>query len=94
MGNGKIDLKKLVKRVDADKTGDFITLDEDKCDGCGRCVMVCSFNLWTVKDGKARLAPKYQSLCIECAGCWEICDREAIDFSYPRGGTGIIIEYG
>jgi ferredoxin-like protein FixX len=90
----KLDIKSLVKRVDTERMGDFITFDEEKCDGCGRCVNVCSFNLWSVKDGKARLAPRYQNLCVECAGCWEICEREAIDFSYPAGGTGVVIEYG
>jgi ferredoxin-like protein FixX len=90
----KIDFKSLVRRVDSDKMGDFITYDESKCDGCGRCALVCSFSLWSVKDGKARLAPNYQQNCLECAGCWEICDREAIDFWYPKGGTGVIIEYG
>jgi ferredoxin-like protein FixX len=90
----KIDLKQLVNRADADSTGDFITYDESACDGCGRCALVCSMSLWTLKDGKARLAPRYQQLCLECGGCWEICEREAVDFSYPRGGTGVVIEYG
>jgi MinD superfamily P-loop ATPase len=94
MEEAKIDYRKLVKRVDTDKMGDFISFDESKCDGCGRCALVCSFSLWTVKNGKARLAPKYQELCLECAGCWEICEPEAIDFWYPKGGTGVIIEYG
>jgi len=94
MSEFKIDLKKLVKRVNTDKTGDFIRYDESKCNGCGLCAMVCSFNLWTVKEGKARLAPRYQELCVECAACWEICPEEAIDFSYPAGGTGLVIEHG
>jgi MinD superfamily P-loop ATPase len=94
MEEAKIDYRKLVKRVDTDKMGDFISFDESKCDGCGRCALVCSFSLWTVKNGKARLSPKYQELCLECAGCWEICEPEAIDFWYPKGGTGVIIEYG
>lgn len=90
----KIDFSNLVKRADTELMGDFITYDESRCDGCGRCALVCSFNLWSVKDGKARLAPNYQQHCLECAGCWEICEAEAIDFWYPKGGTGVIIEYG
>jgi ferredoxin-like protein FixX len=90
----ELDFGKLVKRVDADKTGDFIRCDEEKCNGCGLCVRVCSFNLWSVKEGKARLAPRYRELCLECAACWEICPTEAIDFSYPAGGTGVVFEYG
>jgi len=94
MSEMKIDLKSLVKRVDTDQMGDYITYDEEKCNSCGRCAVVCPFNLWSVKGGKAKLAPRYQELCVECAACWEICDQEAIDFSYPKGGTGVVIEYG
>jgi|GEM_PF-475645 ferredoxin len=90
----KIDFFDLVKRVDVEKMGDFIRYDREKCNGCGLCAMVCSFNLWTVKAGRAKLAARYQELCLECGACWEICEQEAIDFSYPRGGTGVVIEYG
>ncbi len=94
MSQERIDFKNLVKRVDADKTGDFISYDREKCNGCGLCALICPFRLWSLHEGKARLAPRYQELCLECASCWEICEREAIDFSYPRGGTGVVIEYG
>lgn len=94
MNEGGLDFKALVRRVDADKTGDFISYDPERCDGCGLCAVICPFRLWSVKEGKARLAPRYQELCLECASCWEICEKEAIDFSYPRGGTGVVIEYG
>jgi NAD-dependent dihydropyrimidine dehydrogenase PreA subunit len=88
----RIDLKELVKRVGG--TGDFIEYEPDKCDGCGKCADVCSMGLWSVKEGKAHLSKRYRELCLECAGCWEICEREAIDFWYPKGGTGVVIEYG
>lgn len=93
MEDVRIDIKKLVKRVGED-TGDFIFYDEEKCNGCGLCVQVCSAGLWSMTDGKARLSENYRKLCLECGGCWEICEAEAIDFWYPKGGTGVIIEYG
>lgn len=89
----KVDLKKLVFHEDKE-TGDFIKYDEAKCNGCGMCKLVCAGSLWAVKDGKARLAPRYQELCFECGACWEICEPEAIDFHYPAGGSGLIIKYG
>lgn len=89
----KVDVKELVYHKESD-TGEFILLDEERCDGCGMCALVCSVGLWSVKDGKARLAPRYGGLCLECAACWEICEREAIDFSYPAAGSGVVIKYG
>ena len=56
---------------------------------------VCAASLWTVPKGKkARLAPKYRELCMECAACYAMCEPDAIDFRYPNGGTGIIIKHG
>lgn len=87
------EVKELVYRGEGN-TGEFIAFDPGRCDGCGLCVKVCSAGLWSLKEGKARLAPRYRELCLECAACWEICAREAIDFSYPAGGTGVTIRYG
>jgi len=34
-----------------DASGDFfITIDTDKCDGCGDCVTACPVDVFTVKD--------------------------------------------
>jgi ferredoxin-like protein FixX len=91
----KLNLKNLVFRVEDEAAGDFISLDEDKCDGCGACALVCSASLWAVPEGgKARLSPRYQELCLECAACYAMCERDAIKFRYPNGGSGIIIKHG
>ncbi len=87
------EVKELVYRGEGD-TGDFISFDPGRCDGCGLCVKVCSAGLWSLREGKARLAPRYRELCLECAACWEICARGAVDFSYPAGGTGVTIRFG
>ena len=89
----KTRLLSLTFRVKDADPGDFITYDESKCNGCGGCSLVCSANLWAVKD-KARLSEKYKDLCLECAACYEICEPGAIHFRYPAGGTGIIIRHG
>lgn len=92
----KIKVKGFIFRVEGEDPGDFITYDESKCNGCGDCTMVCALSLWGVpnKGQKAKLSPKYKELCIECAACYAVCDKEAIDFRYPNGGTGIYIKHG
>ena len=88
-------VKDFVFRVEGAESGDFIAYDEGKCDGCGGCALVCAASLWAVPEGKkARLAPKYGELCLECAACYAVCEQEAIDFRYPDGGSGIIIKHG
>ena len=88
----KIELEGLTKRISG--TGDFISIDYDKCNNCDRCLIICIMNLWRKKEGKIYLAEEYQSKCLECAGCFQVCDARAINFKYPAGGTGIIIEKG
>ncbi|TFG04657.1 MAG: ferredoxin family protein [Promethearchaeota archaeon] len=88
----KIDVKGLSKHIPG--TGDFISIDPSKCNGCGRCTVVCIMNLWLMRDGVARLVENYQEKCVECAGCYSVCEPNAINFRYPKGGTGVVFEQG
>jgi ferredoxin like protein len=83
----------LTFRNDDAAPGDFIAYDQSKCNGCGACALVCSANLWAVKE-KAKLSPRYRELCLECAACYAVCEADAINFRYPNGGSGIVIKHG
>ena len=87
-----IELEGLTKRIPG--TGNFISLEEEKCNNCERCLIVCIMNLWRKEKGKIYIAEEYRSKCVECAACFQICDAGAISFKYPAGGTGIVIEKG
>jgi NAD-dependent dihydropyrimidine dehydrogenase PreA subunit len=71
---------------------DFISVDAEKCNGCGDCVKVCLAECFAVEKGTARV--KGLDECMECASCWYICDREAIRFSWPKGGAGFRTRFG
>ena len=88
----KIELEGLTKRVPG--TGDFITIDYAKCNKCECCLIICVMNLWRKEEGKIYIVDDYQSKCLECAACYQICDAGAIKFQYPNGGAGIVIEKG
>jgi ferredoxin like protein len=92
MKEKEIELRKLVKRIST--RDDFIRHDRSRCTGCGKCVKICPMDLWTLKGGKARFSKKYTEKCLECGSCWLVCGQDAIDFSYPRGGTGVTWEFG
>ncbi len=87
-----IELEGLTKRVLV--TGDFIKIDYAKCNNCERCLVICVMNLWKKKEGKIYIVDDYQSHCLECAACFQVCAANAIIFSFPAGGTGIVIEKG
>ena len=72
--------------------GEFIKIDEDKCNGCAGCVKVCLAGCYEMSKKKARI--KSLEKCMECAACWFVCTEGAIDFSWPPGGTGYRSDWG
>jgi NAD-dependent dihydropyrimidine dehydrogenase PreA subunit len=64
----------------------IIQIDEEKCDGCGQCVISCAEGALTIEDGKAKVISENLcdglGACIgECPqGALEIIEREAAEF--------------
>jgi MinD superfamily P-loop ATPase len=50
-------------------------IDENKCDHCGECSDICTFNALAVLSNKVLV---YPSLCHSCGGCSNICPQKAI----------------
>ena len=73
---------------------DFISVDREKCVGCKNCVIICGMDLWRMQEGKAVLEPDYKKFCTECASCHTVCDFDAIEFTFPPGGHGIVYQRG
>ncbi|MGQ9723302.1 MAG: 4Fe-4S binding protein [Candidatus Jordarchaeum sp.] len=92
MGRKTVDLREMVKHVGV--TGNFIKQDKARCKGCGRCVNICPMELWELRKNKAFLSEDFTEKCVECGSCWLVCESNAIEFNYPKGGTGVIWEYG
>ncbi|NMB10824.1 MAG: P-loop NTPase [Firmicutes bacterium] len=50
-------------------------IDEDKCNGCGKCSKFCAFNAIAVVNHKPLTFPE---LCHSCGGCALVCPTRAI----------------
>ncbi|MHA1606961.1 MAG: ATP-binding protein [Candidatus Freyarchaeota archaeon] len=62
------------------KSGDItITIDHDKCTGCGSCVEACPSEVFEVQDEKS-VAVRVED-CVECCSCVEACPENAISHS-------------
>jgi NAD-dependent dihydropyrimidine dehydrogenase PreA subunit len=61
----------------------FPTINEDLCDGCGRCLDLCSKNcLAPTDDGKVWVADPFRCI-VGCSSCAELCKPGAVTFP-PR----------
>ena len=70
-----------------------LVLDREKCKICPEkpCLFVCPFKNYVLNEGEIVLS--WQG-CMECGACRIICSREAIEWTYPRGGFGVCLRYG
>lgn len=59
-----------------EKMGYNVTVDEDKCVGCGECVDVCPVGVYEMKDNKSD--PVNSDECVDCGSCVEVCEGDCI----------------
>lgn len=64
---------------------DVVTLafEEEKCEGCGMCLVVCPHGVLGMNGGKAEIVDR--DACMECGACARNCPTEAIGV---RAGVG------
>jgi NAD-dependent dihydropyrimidine dehydrogenase PreA subunit len=53
-----------------------ISVDNEKCSGCGECVENCPGEVYELIDKKA--TPTNPDECHGCQTCVELCDEEAV----------------
>ncbi len=56
--------------------GYSVTVDVDKCIGCGECVDVCPVEVYELTDGKAVVVNEEE--CLGCESCVEVCEQGAV----------------
>ena len=53
-----------------------ITVDAEKCIGCGECVDVCPVEVYELQDGKCVAVNEEE--CLGCESCVEVCEPGSI----------------
>ena len=53
-----------------------LKLDQEKCNGCGVCLVVCPHAVFAMDNGLAAVANR--DACMECGACAMNCASEAI----------------
>ena len=52
-----------------------VTVDNDQCMACARCVENCSYAVFRMANGVVRVSPRH---CVACHRCLAMCPRDAI----------------
>jgi len=60
-----------------------LKLDEEKCIGCGMCLLVCPHAV--LKPDNGRVAIRDRDACMECGACSQNCPVKAVNV---RSGVG------
>lgn len=53
-----------------------VTVDEEKCIGCGSCVDICPSEVYELQNEKAAVVNVEE--CVGCESCVESCEQGAI----------------
>ena len=67
-----------------------IKVNRDICQKCTHkaCTFACPAGCYQWNPDRDRIDFAYEA-CLECGTCLIICDNEALDWNYPRGGFGV-----
>jgi coenzyme F420-reducing hydrogenase delta subunit/ferredoxin len=85
--NSLLSMSKALKGKDMDMRLEVpgygrITIEEEKCIGCGACAFICSDSAMTAESEKEKtLINNMYWKCTACGKCVEFCPKECIDIS-------------
>lgn len=67
-----------------------IIINKEVCRSCSQhyCVNACPAKCYSFDAATGRLDVVWEN-CLECGTCLVLCERKAVDWSYPRGGFGV-----
>jgi electron transfer flavoprotein-quinone oxidoreductase len=71
---------------------EFIKVKASKCTGCGLCYRHCMGGVFDMDEKTGKAVVARLETCVECGLCQHVCPADAIDWSYPEGGTGLVCE--
>ena len=87
--------EKLARNAFKQDEKSHITITQDICKGCATryCLYVCPGGLYSVSDETGEIVVEYSG-CLECGTCRVASPLGALDWHYPRGGSGVQYRYG
>ncbi|MDH4162180.1 MAG: mercury methylation ferredoxin HgcB [Nitrospirota bacterium] len=66
-----------------------LAYDENRCEGCGRCVEVCPHGVFEMEARRAKVTDRDK--CMECGACALNCEFKAITVNAGVGCAAALI---
>ncbi|MDW7673631.1 MAG: mercury methylation ferredoxin HgcB [Bacillota bacterium] len=66
-----------------------LSLNQERCIGCGMCTNVCPHEVFSIVNRKAHI--KAKDSCMECSACVKNCPYEALTVASGVGCAAAII---
>lgn len=66
-----------------------LKLDQERCAGCGECLLVCPHAVLSLTNGKIEIADR--DACMECGACARNCPAEALSVQSGVGCATAVI---
>lgn len=66
-----------------------LSLNPDKCTGCGMCTQVCPHNVFAMENSKVTIRDR--NSCMECGACVKNCPFQALKVNPGVGCAGAIL---
>jgi ferredoxin like protein len=92
-GNEKIEdrLALLIYHIDKDP---HIVVNKDICKNCGgRPCLICPAECYQFNAEDNKLIYNHEG-CLECGTCRIVCPLDAVEWSYPKKGSGVTYRFG
>lgn len=75
-------VKYNLKSIYNDTNFPEISVNENRCIGCGLCYQVCPKSVFLTENGKAKVFDRKE--CVRCEACYKQCPTNAIDHSCDK----------
>lgn len=69
--------------------------DFEKCKTCTSkiCTVICPAKVYEWEENEQKLTVNFEN-CLECGACRIACEKNCIDWEYPRGNKGVTFRNG
>ncbi len=69
--------------------------DFEKCKTCTSktCTVICPAKVYEWEENEQKLTVNFEN-CLECGACRIACEKNCIDWEYPKGTKGVTFRNG